>query len=384
MFQLCVSQQLTQEVSPFSFKATGIRVYSFEEVYYHVYHYWKESVDDFLSDAMITWVSELGHSYLAAKMKELTKTEPFTERILDFLRLIDYFNNEELENLQEKLIAWEERREWEKLKERADHLISRGEPAKALALYKRALQYDENPILLNNMGVAYMQLSQPKEALRRLTRALTLDTKNTDILLHYIEAAILSKNYDNATAALKKAEATMPSNSDIPFFYGLMAYYKKDYTLALKHFSAATEINPQIPHYVYKIADVHKAIRQYDKALSTLNQVTQKDSTYYAKQAELYASAGDIPAAIRSMQNAVKPETADANLWARLAGYYRQDYDPKRAEESIKKAINLAPDNDLVLLENARIKKGLGRTREYQAALNDVLKGFKDRYRAEL
>jgi hypothetical protein len=40
-------------------------------------------------------------------------------------------------------------------------------------------------------------------------------------------------------------------------------------------------------------------------------------------------------------------------------------------------------DNDMARLENARIKKGMGRTREYQAVLTEVLRGFKQRYRQE-
>jgi len=386
MLQFTASQQLN--TLPFTFKTTGIRVYSFEEVLYHVYHYWRESVDDFLSDGMIAWVTEIGHSYLAARMKEISKKEPFTQRILDFLKLIEYFSQKEINTLKSNLEAWEMRREWEKLKERADFLVHRGEPNKALPLYKRALQYEENANLLNNMGVVYMQLSEPKDALRQLTRALTLDPKNVSIMMHYIESAILNENYDSAAKILAKAKELKPDCADIPFLSGLMAYSQKNFTEALDFMDEAIKLDPSVPYYVYKTVDIHMAIRQYDKATQILEQVENKDVLYYTKEAELHERAGDIPAAIRAMTQAAQStvtadSTANANLWARLAGYHRQNYDMEQAEEAIKKAITIAPHNDLVQLENARIKKGLGRTREYQAALNDVLKGFKDKYRAE-
>ncbi|MCL2456199.1 MAG: hypothetical protein FWD19_01465, partial [Defluviitaleaceae bacterium] len=59
----------------------------------------------------------------------------------------------------------------------------------------------------------------------------------------------------------------------------------------------------------------------------------------------------------------------------------RQDYSPALAEIAIQKALEISPENNSVRLENARIKKALGRTREYQAALNEILKSFKDEYR---
>ena len=380
MLQLCVSQQLNDR--PFAFKATGIRVYSFEEIIYHVYHYWREFVDEFLSEGMISWVMELGHSYLAGRMKELTRKEPFTLRILGFLQLIEYFSKDELSTLQTSLEAWETRREWEKLKERADYFANRGEPAKALPLYRTALQYDENVTVLNNLGVTYMQLGAPKDALIYLKKALKKAPKNHAILMHCIEAAILSENYDNAAMLLKKAHNTNPGSADIPFFMGLIAWQKKDFQAALTHLNKALEIDGTVPFYVYKIVDIHLSMRQYDKALAAL-ECAPRDVGYYTKEAELYAAWNDISAAIKSIQKAISVSpTPDASLHAKLAGYYRKDYNPQLANAAIQKALTIDPGHDMVRLENARIKKGLGRTREYQAALTDVLQSFKERYRA--
>jgi len=380
MLQFCVSQQINDR--PFAFKATGIRVYSFEEVLYHVFHYWRESVDEFLSEVMISWVTELGHSYLAARMKELTRKEPFTQRILDFLQLTEYFSTEELSTLKISLEAWEMRREWEKLKERADYFVSRNEPAKAIPLYKRALQYEENATLFNNLGIAYMQADAPKEGLNYLIKALRLKPRNYSILLHCIEAAILSGSFNDATKLLKKAHNTNPNHPDIPFLTGLMAWEQKDYISALSHYNKALEADNTIPYYTYKIVDVHLAMRQYEKAMKALETLTQRDVTYYTKVAELFAAWSDIPNSIKATIKAIESsEAPDAALYAKLAGYYRQDYDPRRAEEAIQKALTVDPEHDMVRLENARIKKGLGRTREYQAALTDVLKSFKARYR---
>jgi len=381
MLQLCVSQQLN--IVPFSFKTTGIRVYSFEEALYHVYHYWRESVDDILSDGMISWVGQMDLPLLATGMNDLKKKSSLVARVLGFLQLVDYFDRDELDQLKVDLQAWEQRNEWEQLKERADSLANHGQPGEALALYKRALNTAESALLLNNMGVAYMQLGAPKDAMRHLTRALALAPENFDILLHYTEAAILSGEYKTAGASLAQAEEQKPDDSGIPFLHGLMAHLKKNHNEALIYFKHAAKLSPEIDCYVYKIADVLCAIHQYDKALAALKRIPKKDAAFHAKEAELHAATGSLPAAINALQQALTFGEAPI-LLTRLAAYHRQNHDLQKAEATIKKALAIAPDNNPALLESARIKKSLGRTRDYQAALNVLLKGLKEKYRASV
>jgi len=382
MLQFCVSQQHNE--TPFIFKSTGVHVYSLEEALYHVFHYWRESVDDFLSDNMIVWLSDIGLSSIASQLTEIVAETHFPTQVLSFLQVIKYFSAEELGNLKPDLLAWETRREWERLKERADNLVNRGEPSKALPLYKRALRLEENAELLNNIGVVCMQLSSVKEAASYLSRARALQPENVQVLLNYTEAAILSRQYDNAVLALTKAEAISPGSAAIPFLRGLMAHEQKNYSQALSFYESATELASTEQYYIYKIADVHKTMRRYESALNALEAISDKSADYYVVEAEIHAAAGDVPASLRCMRKATEVGgTNDANLWAKLAEYYRRDYDWRRAEKAIDHAKSLAPDNDRVRMESARIKKGLGRTRDYQAEMADILKSFKERYRTD-
>jgi len=383
MIQFCVSQQLNE--NPFIFRSTGTRVYSLEEALYHIFHHWRESSEDFLSQEMITWVSELGLPFVASKMSKIADNEHFTTRILDFLQLTDYFAPGELNVLKHDLEAWERRLEWEKLKERADYLTRRGDPHKALPIYKRAVQLEENIPLLNNIAVAYMQLSAPEEAFIYLSHAHALDPDNVSITLHYIEAAILSGEYESAAQGLEKAKFLAPGSADIQFLHGLMSYKQKRYTQALEYYEEAVNLAPATSHYVYKIADVYKTMRMYSKALDALTQVQNKDANFYVKEAEIHAIAGDIPASLKSMRNATEVDGANnANMWAKLAEYYRHDYDWRRAEDAISHALVLAPDNEKIRLESARIKKGLGRMRDYQGELTRILTSFKEQYRTDM
>jgi tetratricopeptide (TPR) repeat protein len=356
-------------------------VFSFEEMLHHVFHNWRDTADEFLTEASISWVADLGLSYIATRMKELVNTDPFNLRIMGFLRLANYFGEDELHGLQTILEKWEQRREWEKLKERADLFARRSEPEKAIPLYKRALQFEENAPLLNNLGVMHLQANEPKEGLSYLTRALSLEPNNLEILLHYIEAAIMNASFDKAAKALRRAHQAAPKRAEISYLLGLMAYEQKDFPAALPYLEKAIEIDGVTAFYTFKAVDLHLQMRQYEQALAALQRLETKDPAYHEKEAEIYAAWGDIPRAVKSMQNAISAtKDPTATAFAKLAAYHRQDYDPA-AKSAIEKALALSPENNIVRLENDSIQKSLGNTRAHQAVLNEILSGFKNGYR---
>ena len=392
MLQLCLSQNISE--TPYTFKATGIRVYSIEEALYHAYHYWRESIDELSSDSLTTWAASLGISQITGKMKTLAMITPLSKRLLAFLSITEYFSASELTALKTDLERWEHRVEWEKLKDRADHLVSRGEPAKALSLYRRALSYGENPALLNNMAIANMQLSNHAEAVKLLAKACATQPESAAIAQHYAEALILNGDYEAAGKALQKASAlsytSAATSSRQPpgetaataYLQGLMAYQKKDYPTALTHFQKAASRNPENPLYTHKTAETYKQLNQLDKALATLEQ--SPTAPHHEKMAEIYAAYGHahMPEAIHHIRQAISQEGRNnADLWTKLAEYYRKDFDCERANEAIAHA--LPSKSAAALLENARIKKGLGRMREHRTGLSEAVKVLVKHYRKE-
>jgi len=387
MLQLCVSQQISEK--PYTFQSTGIRVYSIEEALYHVYHYWQESAEEFSSTKLIAWVDTLGAPALATRITAIAKIEPFSRRMISFLGIVEYFSEAELTSLQADLKAWEHRGEWERLKHRADRLVTMNEPARALPLYRRALNLEENHTLLNNMAIANMKLGRVAEAAKLLAKAHALQPDSLELNLHYAEAAILNGDFEKAATLLKSVQVSHPTSADILFLRGLMAYHKKDYYTAIDWLEKAKALdNRQNFRYSRKIATCYIQQNQHDKAIASLDKA---DPEYYVKTADIYASQGHahIPEAIRHMRQAISQATQDiggneAALWTKLARYYRTDYDWQRANEAITHALaKETPPSDTTLLENARIQKGLGRMRDYRAGLGEVLKVVKERYRGE-
>ena len=378
---------------------------------YHVYHYWKQSVDDVTAPGLSSWVGDtLGLSFIASKIKEIARVEPFSERMLTFLRITPYFSEEELTALSSELLRWERRLEWETYKERADDLISRGEPDKAITLYRRALQYDENVFILNNLGVAYMQVEAHGEACRCFKRAIELeaDTGNGEpagrsgaagrsesagksdvnwkLMLHYSEALIAHGRFDEALrtistgTGLSGASAPAEAEADILYLRGELAAGLGNTDEAIEYLEQAIAISCA-DEYVFRLADIYASRRQFEKALEVLSRIKGDKPACLMKVAEMHNLSDNLPAAITAIKKAIVIRPGYGELWVRLARYHRLNYDLPKAEEAIIKALTLDASSERARLEAARIQKNMGKTKAYQELLKGILAGFKSRYR---
>ena len=383
---LCMSQQ--ENKHPYRFAGTGIQVYTFEEALYHVYHHWKQSVDDVCAPAMMSWASDtLGLAFIASAMKDISRIEQFSKRMLAFLKIIKYFDDHDLAAISPELERWEKRLEWETYKERADDLVSRGEPNKAITLYRRALQFDENIRILNNLSVAYMQIEAYEDACRFLKRAIELDDRpdNWQLHLHYAEALISANYLDEAANTINYAEANAPekAKADILFLRGDLLLKSGKSSEAALLFEQAIAIEPE-ELFVFRLADVFAGKRQYEKALEVLKQYipnAESSLTCLTKMAELHIFADNLPHAISAIKKAINIRPGFAELWVRLARYHRLNYDLEKADEAIQHALSLDAGNERAKLESARIQKNMGRTKDYQQILKGMLAELKGRYR---
>jgi len=333
MLQFCLSQQVSKK--PFVFTATGIRVFSFEEALYHTYHYWKESLEDCTSEKMITWVSDIGHPFLAPKIESLAKRAQESSQIIGFLQLVPYFSGEEIGDISLALEAWEKSLAWEKLKDQADRNAKKGDVYKALLLYKRALLMEENAKILNNFGIACMQISIFGDAVKHLTRALELAPNNADIRLHLIEAFILNGDFEAAERELAKGE----HSAHVYYLHGLLTQRQGNFDTALKCYKKALDLEPSNRLYLYKQFELGEMI--------------------------------ELPPPYKK---------SDAGYFAKLAEYYRKQDNLQAAEDAANLALQLDPESLPAQLQSAAIKKAHGNVRGYKAQLSEILKATKERF----
>ena len=383
MLKLCVAQQ--KNTIPYVFGQTGQRVFSIEEAQYYVFHNWRLVADDFLCDGFVAWLAGIGLSFFSSKIKGITRQPSFSLRILEFLGLTDFFEDDELSVLKSQLDKWEARQDYEKLKERADYFTLRGEPIKAIPLYRQAIALEESESLLNNLGVALMQMQNHNEAAITFYRARSFSPTSFDVQVGLIESLIRSGSTNEARIELEsliKAKSNSESVADIAYLRGLLAWNEKRHLDCLSLLKKACELKPESSFFVSEVANKLTAMRQFESAINFLESSPIKDSHFYETQASIFKAAKDFPSAIKAIRKAIELfEGKSAVLHTKLAGFYRQDYNLSQAEKSVLLALEADPENELAKLELARIKKAQGRIRDYQAGLNDVLGGFKKRYR---
>lgn len=378
LMQCCLNNS---NIRPYKFSGTGIKVYSFEQALYHFYHYWKDSIDDFDSADFINWVRyDLNLSYVASEIKKLSYEENLTNRFIKFLSIIYYFDDDELKNLEKEIFSWENRSQFEKLKEKADRFIEIGQFEKAVFLYNKALKYSENNIsILNNIGIAYMKSGKYDMALDYFLSAFEKDENNLRVIFNLIEAYILNSKFIDALNFISRAEK-FGENANIYYFYGEISLHNSRLLEAENYFEKSLKLEYNL-QTIFKLSDIYLRLRQFEKALNFLDDFGEDNPDILIKKSEIYVENNNVPAAIRTIEKALIYEKDSVKLWSLLAKYHRLNYDLVNAEKAVLKAINIDSLSKEANFELAKIKKSQGKLKDYQNILISILDEFKKEYR---
>jgi len=379
---LCALQE--QNYIPYEFKITHVKVFSIEEAIYHCYHNWQKVQEDFLSQKFISWVKNtLGLKDIAENLTFISKEDDFYNKFLSFICLNGYLSEKYIKKISKKIKNWQNKHLWERLKEQGDLWHSQNEHSKALSYYYAALEQHKDEFLLNNIGITLMKLSRFKEAVSYFLKAVDINPEFLQFKYNLIEAHILSQNIDTAKNIIYALAMQDPKNPETHYYQGEIFYNQKHYFKAMETYQKAIAIEKK-PAYIYRLCDCFLNIRLYDKALETLEGITDKGAVFLKKQAQCYFMSNNIPKAIKAIERAIFFDPKATELWTLLATYYRLDYDNNQAQLAISKALLLSPSNPHALMEQALIKKAQGRIKEYQEGLRYILEKFKMDYRESL
>jgi len=322
---------------------------------------------------------ELRLTHIAAKLSEAAALGDLTTRLEWWLRLIDYFDDDEIDAVREQSEEWERRQEWERLKERGDRYNNENQPGKAYPLYRRAIMFEDNAELNNNIGVCLMKLDRCDGAVYHLEKARAMKPDNINIRKNLAEALIYSRRLERASEILMDLAESVPEEG-LLYLYGEYSFENGNVHEAANFYERSlTYGDDAFLHY--RLAEIYVKLRLFDRALEVMDRVADKDHTFLMKQADIYEACSNIPSAIKCIEKALLTANGNVRLWVMLARFYRLSYDNSRAELSIKMALDIEPDNEEALLESAKIKKMSGKTREYQQILKTILHRLKTKYR---
>lgn len=187
--------------NPYSFRSTGTRVYTIEEMCYYISKNVETAGEDLLSDPVTDFFrDELGLPERADKLAELYgKSAGVKEVAVVVLCSSDYFGEHEVKKILSELKKLEDMTGCEKKKVFADRALKAGRLREAFELYLEIIeQGDESGLndrdyasVLHNTAVIYAKNDSFPEAVECYQRAFTL-SKNPETKKQLMFAVSLS------------------------------------------------------------------------------------------------------------------------------------------------------------------------------------------------
>mgnify|MGYP000860395927 CR=1 FL=1 len=380
---LSVSPEIVER--PYYFYMTKVRVYSIEELYYHCYHYWKQSIDDFLMGKLEDWIRvELGLSHISGQIAKIKDEFPsITEQYIRFLGLIDYFYDFELESLKKELYKWENKAEWEKCKEKADYFMAQDKPEEAMKWYKKAIVFEENAKVYNNMGVASMNMGWYEDASYYFQKAYQKEPQNIPILLNLADVYILKENFKEAGKYLTQA-AKLDDSKIIWYYYGELYNSIGNKEKAIGSYLKAINKGDKFDSYI-KLARIYTKEEEFEKAQDYLEKIqpSLRNEVYWMEYSNLYEAWGKKDLALEAVQNSIARNKNYIYSWIALARFHRRNKNLEEAQKAINEALRIDAENEEAKIEEAKTQKEQGKEKEYRLSLKGLINKWIHRYRQD-
>lgn len=154
--------------TPFYVETTGIHLYSMEELAYYLYKNIYLIDERIIEEKLYSWLEkELGLEKLAEKLRNGTSTGIHVyNQVMTILQASEYYSENELAQLSEKIKEISGLQAQERMKHKADELLENENYWAAITEYERLLSIRQNTRLTvdfyagvwNNLAVSYARL----------------------------------------------------------------------------------------------------------------------------------------------------------------------------------------------------------------------------------
>lgn len=159
---------------PYYITNMSINIYSLEELCYYIYNNIYLIGTDLVDDGLISYIdNELEEPELAKQLQFLVSEEAgLSEIVMTILHYVDYYDNDEIEDLKEIIDGLDKQNATERLKLRADNFLNSRRYDSAIRNYElivygrrdESLPVDFYGNVWHNMGIAYVRMFFFREA----------------------------------------------------------------------------------------------------------------------------------------------------------------------------------------------------------------------------
>lgn len=231
------------------------------------------------------------------------------------------------------------------------HLLSAGEPGRALAYFNQAIATGLNhSTVLNQKGLCLLSLDQPEEALKLFQDARTTGGRDIAVLINTALTLNRLGRFTEALRCYEEAQRLGAESADILNNKGFSLFHLKRYDEAAACFELARELDPSVCQ-------------------------TGGQETVTANLALCYFKTGRLTEAISILWGLVERQPDDPVLLNNLAVCMEANERRLEALGLYKKAATLGgPQRQIFLINQAACLAGLQRFDEALSLLEDILK----------
>jgi tetratricopeptide (TPR) repeat protein len=221
-----------------------------------------------------------------------------------------------------------------------------GDVIKALEYWNKALQI--NPKQANvykSMALLYMKKGQFNDAVSQFRKALEIQPQLPDVYVNIGHSLMMSGRPNEAIEALKK-EIQISPNADFAYFLlGQAHLQQKKFQKAKEYYETAIKINPRYSNAYYGLASVCAKLGNRDKA----KEYSERFKKLKAEERK------SLKGRKIKYDDFVETQKSAAITYINAGRVYRENGKLIKAEELLKQAAGLDPENIVCFLELATL-----------------------------
>ncbi|MBX5484482.1 MAG: tetratricopeptide repeat protein [Myxococcaceae bacterium] len=213
-------------------------------------------------------------------------------------------------------------------------------------------------------------------ALDELRLALVTDEGNPYLLVALAEEYTRLGDLDRAERTLRKVVETAPNDASAQLWMGRVLTEKKKLARARIHLRRAIKLAPHEAEAYLALAQLELEAGRPDAAMAAVDDLSRAipgESRGLRLLGMVFADRNDLPRAEQMLRRAVEVYPGDDEAWARLAQIYEADDRDAEAEQAYAEALARNPDDLELLLSAGRVALRIGAVARARAWFDRVL-----------
>lgn len=221
-----------------------------------------------------------------------------------------------------------------------------GDAMEALVFLKKALKADPRRAdVYVHMAQIAVDMGQLEQALAHYRQALRLQPPNSHVLSKLAETFMMSGMLEEAIGALKEEIRITPGSSNAHFTLGQAYLQQKQYPQAKESYEAAINIEPDLAGAYYGLAMVHSRLGNPDQTQAYTERFKILKASLRQRRQQEKTEYDDFATAQRKA----------AITYMDIGHMYREQGNAQKAEDLLKQAVGLDPNNIMCMYELASL-----------------------------